>query len=72
MDDVDEEDHRDMPDLTLELHDDMVQSDIDGHVDHPDIDDTSHKVAPTQDALFFSKKLLLHVQSTRCSYWTSC
>lgn len=69
MDDVDEEDHRDMPDLALELHDDMVHFDIDGHVDHPDIDDAS---LPPKMLFFLKKKLLLHVQSTRCSYWTSC
>lgn len=41
MDEVDEEDH--MLDLTLKLHDGIVQSDLDDDVVHPDHDDAPHK-----------------------------
>ena len=52
MDEVDEEDHRDMLHLTLELHDNIVQSDLDGDVVNPDHDDAPHKVAPTKYPFF--------------------
>jgi hypothetical protein len=57
MEDV-HEDHHDMSALMLELHDEIVQSEIDGEFIHLDHDDALHKVAPTKFAFLLKLPLL--------------